>query len=149
MRRIPRRRKSPAALAFAAPIALLAGILGVTGRAIPPSAAGTPRGRGAEFEKDCYYWLVSLGWSVRAVGRSGDQGCDLVARKGTRVVAIQCKAYAKPVGNRAVQEVYAAAAHYRANGSAVIAPNGFTASAQQLARTTGVRLLGPASLSGL
>ncbi len=54
---------------------------------------------------------------------------------------IQCKLYQSPVGNRAVQEAYAAMTHYSADVAAVITNSGFTPSARRLSATTGVVLL--------
>ena len=52
-----------------------------------------------------------------------------------------CKKYAKPVGNKAVQEVVAGKTHYKADHAMVIAPNGFTNSAKKLAESNNVMLI--------
>lgn len=95
----------------------------------------------AEFEQWCAARLARSGWRTRTVGGSGDQGADVIAeRKGRRAV-IQCKLYQSPVGNKAVQEAYAAMTHYSADVAAVITNSGFTPSARRLSATTGVVLL--------
>ena len=69
---------------------------------------------GAKFERFMADVFEALGYDVTLVGGAGDQGVDLVVRKGTEVVAVQCKNYRQPVGNRRVQEVYAGARHHPA-----------------------------------
>jgi restriction system protein len=67
---------------------------------------------GEEFEHFVSGQLEDSGWSVRHTGKSGDQGADLVAEKPGVSVAVQCKLYAQPVGNKAVQEALAAQRYY-------------------------------------
>jgi restriction endonuclease len=67
-------------------------------------------------------------------------------RKGKELVAVQCKNYQRPVGNRPVQEVFAGNRHYGAKHAWVVAPAGFTKGAVQLARSTGVVLLDRSSI---
>ena len=59
--------------------------------------------------------------------------------RGKRV-AVQCKNYTKPVGNRPVREVYAGARHHRCVEGWVIAPAGYTRGAIDLAKSSGVSL---------
>ena len=66
---------------------------------------------------------------------------DIVAKKGGICLAIQCKKHSNPVGNKAVQEAYAGASFYGADVGAVVAPNNYTASAIELAKSLGVHLL--------
>jgi restriction system protein len=95
----------------------------------------------AEFEQWCAAGLARLGWRTRTVGGSGDQGADVIADRGGRRAVIQCKLYQSPVGNKAVQEAYAAMTHYSADVAAVITSSGFTPSARRLSATTGVALI--------
>ena len=55
---------------------------------------------------------------------------------GAKTVCIQCMRFAKPVGNKAVQEVVAAKIYSGADYGCVIATGGFTKSAVELAKTT-------------
>lgn len=94
-----------------------------------------------EFERRCAEAMRLAGWTAQTTKGSGDQGVDVLAeRQGTRVV-LQCKRYAKPVGNRAVQEAYAAKTHVAAQYAAVVTNSRYTMSARNLAKTTGVLLL--------
>jgi restriction system protein len=94
-----------------------------------------------DFEQWCAARLARLGWRTRTVGGSGDQGADVIAERGGQRAVIQCKLYQSPVGNKAVQEAYAAMTHYSADVAAVITSSGFTPSARRLSATTGVVLL--------
>lgn len=148
---------------------LLAGILGLVGLvvwkrfvdeahdAIQDDPAGELRRTwaksgsmsGQEFERFMAGLLRAVGYRVDAVGGSGDQGVDLLIKKGRRLVAVQCKKYGRPVGNAAVSAVYAGAKHYGAKEAWVVAPGGFTKGAVELAKSTGVRLIGRKGIDGL
>jgi HJR/Mrr/RecB family endonuclease len=94
-----------------------------------------------DFERCCADYLTLKGWRSRRTGGSGDQGIDVLAEKDDIRLVLQCKKYGKPVGNRAVQEAFAAKAHAHATAAAVVSTQGFTRSAHELAATTGVLLL--------
>ena len=96
---------------------------------------------GIDFEHWCAAKLEEQAWRVRISQASGDQGIDIEAMRPGFTVAIQCKRYADPIGNKAVQEAYAGKVHYQANSACVIGTGGFTRSARELARSTGVLLL--------
>ena len=66
---------------------------------------------GAQFERSLARMFRRLGYGVRRVGGSNDHGADLILTKRRRKIAVQAKHYAKPVGNTAVQEVFAAKAY--------------------------------------
>ena len=85
--------------------------------------------------------LRKAGWNAQVTGASGDQGTDVLARRGKRSLVLQCKLYSKPVGNSAVQQVAAARAHHRADFAAVVSNADFTPQARQLAATNDVFLL--------
>jgi len=71
---------------------------------------------------------------------SGDQGVDILAERGGKTYAIQCKNYEGTVGNFAVQEAYTGAQFYGCEYAAVICPGQFTRGAKELAQSTGVLL---------
>jgi HJR/Mrr/RecB family endonuclease len=97
---------------------------------------------GREFEDFVAELLRAAGYKVDVVGGAGDQGVDLLMKKGRKLIAVQCKKYGRPVGNAAVSAVYAGAKHYGAKQAWVVAPEGFTKGAIDLAKSTGVRLMG-------
>ena len=100
-----------------------------------------PRVDAVHYEHHCALLLRRAGWEARVTAASGDQGTDILARRGGRVLVVQCKLYGRPVGNAAVQEVSAARLHHRADHAAVVSNAAYTPSARQLARTNGVHLL--------
>ena len=95
---------------------------------------------GIEYEELCGIILKDAGWEVQFTRATGDQGVDILAKKGDIIAAVQCKRFSKPVGNKAVQEVIAGRSYYNANKAVVVAPNGFTPSAQDLAAASDVIL---------
>lgn len=94
-----------------------------------------------EYEQFTARQLERAGWKVLHVGRHGDQGCDVLAEiRGFKAVC-QCKLYRKRAGNDAVQQAVGSRRHYGAQVVVVVAPNGFTTSAQELAASNGVHLM--------
>ena len=96
---------------------------------------------GIDFEHWTANELSRQGWQVQVSQASGDQGVDVMARRDGCSVAVQCKRYSKPIGNKAVQEVYAAKQFSFADHACVIGTGGFTRSARELAGATGVLLI--------
>jgi restriction system protein len=96
---------------------------------------------GREFELYCREILHDAGWQAALTPGSGDQGADIIAEKEGRRVVIQCKFYNGTVGNKAVQEAYAAAAFQDAPYAVVVTNSVFTKSAHQLAHKNGVLLM--------
>jgi restriction system protein len=81
------------------------------------------------------------GWRAALTPGSGDQGADIIAEKDGRRVVVQCKFYNGTVGNKAVQEAYAAAAFQDAPYAVVVTNSIYTKSAHQLAHKNGVLLM--------
>ncbi|MEX2168420.1 MAG: restriction endonuclease, partial [Pirellulales bacterium] len=73
---------------------------------------------------------------------SSDQGVDLIARFDCKCFAIQAKGYGHPVGNKAIQEVFAGAKHWHCDAWAVVTNSEFTPKAKELAVSTGCVLIG-------
>ena len=94
-----------------------------------------------EYERFCSNEFIKHGWESKATQGTADQGIDVLASRNKKTLAVQCKKYAKPVGNKAVQEVVAGKTHYKADHAMVIAPNGFTNSAKKLAESNNVMLI--------
>jgi restriction system protein len=102
-----------------------------------------------QFERWCADLLARHGWTANTTKGSGDQGADVVAEKQGFRVVLQCKLYSGTVGNKAVQEAFAAQRHYAAGASAVITNAEFTSGARDLANTTGVLVLHYSELTRL
>jgi hypothetical protein len=78
---------------------------------------------------------------VEHTGRTGDLGVDLVAKKGFRTYAVQCKYYSHPVDGSAIQQVVAGMACYGCNAGLVVTNNDLTPGAWTLAEQNGVEVL--------
>ena len=100
-----------------------------------------PRMAPTDYERHCALLLRKAGWEAEVTAASGDQGTDVLARRGKRSLVLQCKLYSKPVGNSAVQQIAAARLHHRADFAAVVSNADFTRRARELAATNGVYLL--------
>jgi restriction system protein len=103
----------------------------------------------AEFETRCAEVLRRAGWNACVTSQTRDQGVDVVAEKGRIRVVLQCKLWAQPVGNKAVQEAAAGKAHEQADYGIVVTNNRYTPAAEQLAATNGVLLLHYSDLQNL
>ncbi|PYE54170.1 restriction endonuclease [Deinococcus yavapaiensis KR-236] len=95
-----------------------------------------------EFEAYVAAAFMARGWKARATKGSGDQGADVIAQspQGVRYV-VQVKQHKNAVGNKAVQEVVAAKAMYKASHALVVTSGpGYTKAAQALALANNVGL---------
>jgi hypothetical protein len=100
-----------------------------------------PRMDPVDYEHHCALQLEKAGWSTRLTPATGDQGADVIAHRGGKVLVLQCKLYGSPVGNDAVQQVIAARQYQSADLAGVVSNQQFTRSAKELAEVSGVRLL--------
>ncbi len=96
---------------------------------------------GQQYEVFCALELEFAGWNAEVTKGSGDQGCDVLARRDGETIAIQCKKYKSTIGTKAVQEVIAAKAFYDADRCAVVSNSDFSRGAQELASKADVELL--------
>ena len=106
-----------------------------------PGVAFRPDMDPIAYENFCALLLRGAGWDAVVTPASGDQGTDILARRGKQSLVLQCKLYSRPVGNSAVQQIAAARAHHRADFAAVVSNADFTPRARQLAATNDVYLL--------
>jgi hypothetical protein len=117
--------------------------------------SGSSQGSGSTFatgralEQRSVAILSNLGWRARLVGGSGDQGADVIATRNGFTLLVQCKAYAKPVSNRAVQEAFAGQRYHAANAACVVSTAGYTPGAKALAASTAVLALDLRELDGI
>ena len=96
---------------------------------------------GEEFERYVAALLRANGFSnVQVTKASGDYGVDILASKDGERYAIQYKRYAKNVGVKPVQEVYAGASMYGATRCAVITNMYFSDNGRTLANKLSVQL---------
>ena len=97
---------------------------------------------GVEFEEFVAAQLRTRGWSVIRTPSTGDYGVDLIAKKHSTCMAVQCKRLARAVGVAAVQQVVSGARHHGCNQAVVVTNQAFTKAARQLATTHRCRLVG-------
>ena len=105
--------------------------------------------KGLKFENLCYQKLQLQGWEVKETPTSGDQGVDLIASIDNLRLCIQCKNHQKPIGNKAVQEVYAGKKYWSGTHAVLISSSGFTKSAQKLALSSNVILISEVEIENI
>ena len=98
---------------------------------------------GSDFEKLLYRLFETMGYKVELIGRSGDQGGDLIANKNGERILIQAKCYRdwSSTGNEAVQQVVGAMKFYDCNKTMVFTTSHFTQEAISLAKSTQTELV--------
>ena len=89
---------------------------------------------GHDFEYYCADLLRYNGYDdVEITKGSGDFGVDILAKKDEVTYAFQCKCYDKPIGVKAVQEVYAGRDFYDRMIGVVMTNQYYTQPAEELA----------------
>jgi hypothetical protein len=104
---------------------------------------------GVEFEVFVAGVLRHNGYAVAFTPPTGDFGVDLIARRGTAIVAVQCKRHRGLVGVAAVQQVVAGAAMYDCTSAMVVSNRSFTTGAVALAARNNCALIDGAELERL
>lgn len=96
---------------------------------------------GEQFEELLQARFRGKGYRVTLTPNGADFGADLLLERDGVKTAVQAKHWrTRKVGVRAVQEIAAAKAHYRADKAAVIASGDFTDQAVRLAASNGIEL---------
>lgn len=104
---------------------------------------------GHDYERVVAAYLKNKGYNrVEVTKGSGDYGVDVIAHKGKKKYAVQCKYYTSPVSLGAVQEVIAGKAMYNCNAAMVVTNSTFTEAAEKLAKQNGVKLISGVKSSG-
>ena len=89
---------------------------------------------GHDFEYYCADLLKASGFlDVEVTKGSGDFGADILAEKDGITYAFQCKCYDKPIGVKAIQEIYAGRDYYDRMVGGVMTNQYFTQPAVELA----------------
>ncbi len=122
---------------------------GLTRESIQKEPQRFDRLSGTDFERLLCRLFEAMGYKVEWIGKSGDQGGDLVANKDGDRVLIQAKCYRNwSVGNAAVQQVAAAMKFYDCRKSMVITTSEkFTNEARALAHANSTELVSRDRLS--
>lgn len=96
---------------------------------------------GHDFEYYCADVLKDMGFiDVQVTKGSGDFGADILAEKDGVTYAVQCKCYDKPIGVKAIQEVYAGRDYYDRMVGVVMTNQYFTQPAVELAQKLNIML---------
>jgi len=105
---------------------------------------------GVEFEKLLYRLFEAMGYKTEWVGKSGDQGGDLIANNGNERILVQAKRYKDwSTGNSAVQQAVGAMKYYDCNKAIVVTTSYFTKEAIALAKANGTELIAKERLQEL
>lgn len=96
---------------------------------------------GHDFEYYCADLLKNNGFlEVEVTKGSGDFGADILAEKDGITYAFQCKCYDKPIGVKAIQEIYAGRDYYDRMVGGVMTNQYFTQPAVELATKLNILL---------
>lgn len=97
---------------------------------------------GVDFERVMAYIFKKMGFKVNPTPATGDYGADLIVTKWGIKIAVQCKLYYDHnVGNKAINEVYAAKKYYGCNEGMVLTNSLFTKQAITLSKSVDIILL--------
>ena len=99
------------------------------------------RMEGVAFERYVVGMLRKNGFRhVQQTKATGDFGADILAQRHGESIAIQCKCYARNIGNKAVENALAGRQYYHCDHGAVITNQYFTRSAVALAGEADIEL---------
>lgn len=104
---------------------------------------------GVEFEEFLAGLYRAQGYTAELTPTSGDYGADLILSKDGQRIAVQAKRYIGSVGVGAVQEALSGMAYYNCQTAWVITTGTFTANALELARKSGVKMVGRSEIGNL
>ncbi|MEG1582005.1 MAG: restriction endonuclease [Clostridia bacterium] len=96
---------------------------------------------GYKFEEYLKAVFFYEGYEVKLLQKSHDYGADLIISKDNKNIVVQAKRYKGNVGTKSVQEIVSAKYHYKADDAMVVTNSYFTDSAENLAKSNGVRLI--------
>lgn len=104
---------------------------------------------GVEFEEFLAGLFRAQGYTAELTPTSGDYGADLILNKNGQRIAVQAKRYVGSVGVSAVQEALSGQAYYQCHTAWVITTGAFTTNALELARKSGVKMIGRSEIGNL
>lgn len=105
-----------------------------------------------EFEQFSSEGYRRQGWQVfenRGKGPQSDGGIDLILKKPSQKVIVQCKCWRGKVGVKVVREMYGLMHHHKATGVKIIATGGYTKDAREFAYKKPIELVSPETLLSL
>ena len=97
---------------------------------------------GVQFEKELADLYRQRNYKVELTPISGDDGIDLILKKGDKTVIVQCKRFKNPAGPATVRELYGAFAASDATEAVLACTGGFTTGVYDFAEGKPIRLIG-------
>ena len=94
-----------------------------------------------EFEQFCGYLYELRGYAAHMTATSGDEGVDLLLKKGNRKEVVQCKRYQGSVGQPTVRDMYGTMLHTNSASSAIVTTGRFTRAAETWAANKPIELV--------
>lgn len=104
---------------------------------------------GVEFEEFLAGLFRAQGYAAKLTPTTGDYGADLILSKDGQQIAVQAKRYTGSVGVQAVQEALSGQAYYQCHTAWVITTGTFTINALELAKKSGVKMIGRSDIGNL
>lgn len=93
------------------------------------------------YRRRCIDFLAEGGWEARPCFPGGGLTADIMARRGGRLLTVQCRPSTQPLEAAVVREALVVRAAQDAALSAVVSNAGYTKAARSLAAASGVLLL--------
>jgi len=104
---------------------------------------------GVEFEQFLAGLFRAQGYAIELTPISGDYGADLILSKDGNRIAVQAKRHIGSVGVKAVQEALSGQSYYQCHTAWVITTGAFTINALELAKKSGVKMIGRSDIGNL
>ena len=96
---------------------------------------------GIEFERELASLSRAMGYRVESTPVSGDQGIDLILRRGGKTTVVQCKAHKSPAGPSVARELFGSMVHYGADDAILACTGGFTKGVEEFVQGKPIRLI--------
>ena len=97
--------------------------------------------RGYDLEQQLEVLFSCVGFSVSRLGRSGDDGIDLILVRNGRSIAVQCKGWGSSVGPATVRELIGTRHIHSVSEAWLVAVGGISKGAEQLAQKHDIRIV--------
>jgi len=96
---------------------------------------------GQEFEGFMGDLLQRMGYEVEVVGQTGDHGIDLLGKKGSDRIAVQCKRWSGAVGESIIRDFYGSMIHAGAVSGYIFTTGYFSTSAFKFSEGKPIKLI--------
>jgi restriction endonuclease Mrr len=96
---------------------------------------------GGEFERHVAWLYARQGWSAHLTPVTGDGGVDIVLKRGSNTMVVQCKAHASPQGAPILRDLFGAMADFKATGAILCTFMGVTDAGRDFASRNRIQVL--------